>query len=226
MTQPVHRVLLVEDDPRVRAALELIVRESAFECALVGSGAEALRRVGSFAPDACVVDLGLPDMAGDALIRELRGRWPEMPVVVLTVATSKTEILGAFRAGAIGYLFKEDVAAHLPAAIREALAGGAPMSRRVARMVLGELHDPSPPSSKVRITAAPTSVSALTGREIEVLESLSRGLSYSDVATCLDISQNTVRTHVRSIYEKLEVASKTEAVLEAIRLGVLSDHTS
>ena len=100
-------------------------------------------------------------------------------------------------------------------AIDDALHGGSPMSPAVARIVLSELRTPT------AIAPPCNSMAALTARECGVIEELARGLSYSDVALCLDISVNTVRAHVRSIYDKLSVTSKTEAVVEALRLGVI-----
>ncbi len=116
------------------------------------------------------------------------------------------------RAGAIGYLLKEDLD-QVVVAIHDALAGGAPMSRQVARVVLSELKGPAPEPQLAS--------TVLTARETEVVDALARGLTYDNVASLLAISSNTVRHHVRSIYHKLAVATKTEAVLEARRLGVI-----
>lgn len=215
--------LVVEDDPRVRDAVALLLRSAAWKLSLAPTAAEALRQFDADRPDVCLVDLGLPDLEGVALIRALLARRSDVPIVVLTIAISKADILGALRAGAVGYLLKEDVGSRLVAALDEACAGGAPMSRRVAQMVLEELRSPGGSGKPSTRSEGRTNqaMPSLTAREIEVVESLSRGLSYSDVAKCLDISTNTVRAHVRSIYEKLAVATKTEAVLEAMRLGMI-----
>jgi DNA-binding NarL/FixJ family response regulator len=209
------RVLVVEDNRDFRDALSTLLT-ARFDSRCAGTGAEALEILSSFPPEVCLVDLGLPDVDGEVLIRELHSRLPEVPIVVLTVATSGARILGALRAGALGYLLKEDLD-QVVTAIHEALAGGAPMSRQVARVVLSQLKGSSPEPE-------PTTCSTvLTVRETAVVEALSRGLTYGNVASALSISSNTVRHHVRSIYHKLAVASKTEAVLEALRLGVIRE---
>jgi DNA-binding NarL/FixJ family response regulator len=207
------RVLVVEDDRDFRDALATLLG-TRFDSRCVGTAAECLETIADFPPDVCLVDLGLPDLDGEELIRNLHARDPEVPIVVLTVATSGAKILGALRAGALGYLLKEDLD-QVVMAIHEALAGGAPMSRQVARVVLDQLKT----SVLEPELAKPSAV--LTTRETAVVDALSRGLTYGDVGTALSISSNTVRHHIRSIYHKLAVASKTEAVLEALRLGVI-----
>jgi DNA-binding NarL/FixJ family response regulator len=209
------RVLVVEDNHDFRDALSTLL-SARFDSRCVGTAAEALETVGSFRPEVCLIDLGLPDLNGEVLIRELHERYSEVPIVVLTVATSGTKILGALRAGALGYLLKEDLD-QVVTAIHEALAGGAPMSRQVARVVLSQLKGSAPEPVPTR------ALGVLTVRETAVVEALSRGLTYSNVALALSISSNTVRHHVRSIYHKLAVASKTEAVVEALRLGVIRE---
>lgn len=182
-----------------------------FEPTIAGTVAEARDALAGVRPDLVICDLGLPDGDGVDLIAEIVRQRPELPVLVLTVASSEARILAALRVGACGYLLKEDLGSRLVTAIGEALAGGVPMSRAVARVVL----------SQVRGRGAPGP--ALTPRELSIVEMLSRGHSYEDVATGLGISVNTVRSHVRSLYDKLEVSSKTEAVMEALRRGFIRD---
>jgi DNA-binding NarL/FixJ family response regulator len=210
-------VLFVEDDARYQRSIAALLPPSGLEVTFASAGREALRLLPSVNPDVCVVDLGLPDMAGDELIRALTRLRPGLPIVVLSVASSEAKIIGALRAGAAGYLLKEDAARLLTRAIDEALLGGAPMSTSVAQMVLSELRA----VGAQKVSAAPGDERPLTRREIEIVEYLARGLSYGDVGTALGISANTVRAHIRSIYDKLVVASKTEAVMVALRLGLL-----
>jgi DNA-binding NarL/FixJ family response regulator len=132
----------------------------------------------------------------------------------LTLCTEEGRTLEAIRGGARGYLFKDDLGRGLEPALNEAFAGGAPMSRPVARLLLEELQRQLPPASELR--------PALTDRERQVIEQLARGLSYEQVALVLEISTNTVRSYVRTIYDKLCVSSKTEAVLAAVRLGIIA----
>lgn len=209
-------VLFVEDDARYQRSIAALLSSSDLQITFASSGREALQLLPSVAPDVCVVDLGLPDIAGDELIRELKRLRHALPIIVLSIVSSEAKIIGALRAGAAGYLLKEDAARLLSRAIEEVSLGGAPMSRSVAQLVLSELR-----ASGSQNTPATGVQRPLTRREIEIVEYLARGLSYENVGTALGISSNTVRTHVRSIYDKLVVASKTEAVMAALRLGLL-----
>ena len=211
MTDPRTRILIIEDDRRHREALTELLEGGPFDASIAGSVAEARAALAAARPDVVVCDLGLPDGDGVDLIADIVRRFPRLPVLVLTVATGEARILAALRVGACGYLLKEDLGSRLVPAIGEALAGGVPMSRAVARVVLGQVRGASTPG--------PT----LTARERSIVELLSRGHSYEDVATGLGITVNTVRTHVRSLYDKLEVSSKTEAVMEALRRGFLRE---
>lgn len=217
-----RHLLVVEDDQRVRGLLGTVLCPAGWEAVLAGNGAEALAHLRADADiGVALVDLGLPDVDGVELIKRISATHPLLPAVVLTVCTEERRILEAFRAGARGYLFKEDLANLLAPAIEEAVAGGAPMSRAVARLVLAQLRDDAPGEAATPPVPA-TSRSIVTERERQVIEQLARGLSYSQVAGILQISSNTVRSYIRTIYEKLAVCSKTEAVLVALRLGIVS----
>lgn len=211
-----RRLLVVEDDPRLRDLLGTVLCPVGWDPVLAATGGEALA---SLRDDndiqVALVNLGLPDVDGVELIARMSAAHPLVPTIVLTVCTEERKILDAFRAGARGYLFKEDLTRVLAPALAEALAGGAPMSRAVARLVLAQIRDTAEPAAP----AASTPV--VTERERQVIEQLARGLSYAQVGAVLDISPNTVRSYIRTIYEKLAVCSKTEAVLEALRLGIL-----
>jgi len=182
-----------------------------------GSVAEANERIRAELPEVVFVDLELPDGDGVELIRALRIAHPSLPLVVFTVAASDDRILAAIHAGASGYLFKSDMVRGLATAIEEALSGGAPMSKAVARLVLRQVQvaarkpTPFPESNR----------DVLSAREVELLELFADGLTYAEASERLDVSQNTVRTHVRSIYDKLDVTTKTSAVMEGMRLGLM-----
>jgi DNA-binding NarL/FixJ family response regulator len=209
--------LVVEDDLRLTEMLASVLRPPGWEPIFAASGSEALMQLRAGAvPAVALVDLGLPDIDGIELIRKMAAFRPGLPVVVLTACTHTSRILESIRAGATGYLFKEDLGRGLGAALGEAASGGAPMSPAVARFVLDQVRVQGLPSA----TRVPPPV--LTERERQVVEQLARGLSYGQVAGVLDISANTVRTYVRGIYEKLCVCSKTEAVLAALRLGLIA----
>ena len=207
-----RRLLFVDDDTSFLVALPLVLRGP---CETARSCAEALRV--SPAPDVAFIDLGLPDGDGVELIRELGVRWPDVPLVALTVARADERVLAAVRAGARGYLLKEDVGSRLERAVEEAIAGGAPMSPRIARRVLELLGSPGGV-----VPQGPPEPEPLTQRELDVLRELASGSSYSQSAASLDISINTLRAHVRSVYRKLCVGTKTEAVLAGLRLGIVA----
>lgn len=211
-----RRLLVVEDDPRLRGLLGTVLCPVGWDPVLAATGGEALASLRDDKDiQVALIDLGLPDVDGVELIGRMSAAHPLVPTIVLTVCTEERKILDAFRAGARGYLFKEDLTRVLAPALKEALAGGAPMSRAVARLVLAQIRPPAEP------TAPAVSTPAVTERERQVIEQLARGLSYAQVGAVLDISPNTVRSYIRTIYEKLAVSSKTEAVLEALRLGIL-----
>jgi DNA-binding NarL/FixJ family response regulator len=216
-----RRLLVIEDDERLLRLLGTSLCPAGWQPVLAATGAAALAHLrAETLPEAALVDLGLPDVDGVSLVRQLTAAHPTLPLVILTVCTDERRILEAFRAGACGYLFKEDLASTLAPALDEAVAGGAPMSRAVARLLLAQVRGDGRADAAV-VPGDPRP--DLTSRERQVIEQLARGLSYDDVAQVLEISPNTVRTHVRAIYEKLAVSSKTEAVLMALRLGLVSN---
>jgi DNA-binding NarL/FixJ family response regulator len=209
--------LVVEADPRLQDLLQSVLRPEGWRPLVASSAAEALARLdgGGEAPEVAIVDLAVPDADGASLIGRLAGRWPELPIVVLTSPTTGEHVIEALRRGARGYLFKDDLARGLGWALDEAAAGGAPMSRAVTRLLLEQLR--TEPEAKVRNANGVS----LTDGERRVVEQLARGLSYEEVGSVLEISANTVRSYIRTLYEKLCVSSKTEAVLTAMQLGLI-----
>lgn len=203
-------LLLVEDDASTRASIRALLEHAGYAVQTAASGRAALALFREQKPEIVLLDLGLPDVEGALVVRQMQAEAPRVPIIVLSVITSEARILEALRAGALGYLFKDDLGRLLPA-LSEALAGGAPMSPAVARLVLGQLQErPSQPPPTL-----------LTTREREVLERLAGGLSYEQIALTLEVALNTVRTHVRSIYRKLDAATRLEAVLAGVKLGEL-----
>lgn len=206
-----RRVLFVDDDEDFLDDVRLVLANEPFEIATETTSAGALAHANG--PEAAFVDLGLPDGDGVELVKKLTLRWPDVPIVVLTVQQDEARILAAFRAGARGYIFKDDVPVRLRLALDDALAGGAPMSAAVARRVLrlvaavpdGPSFEPEP----------------LTAQELKIVRELASGVTYEQAAHAMNISVNTMRSHVRNIYRKLSVGSRTEAVMSALRLGLL-----
>ncbi|HXF99334.1 MAG TPA: response regulator transcription factor [Bacteroidota bacterium] len=205
------RVAIIEDHDDYRDGLaHLINHTEGFQC--VGryvSVEEATRNI----PEADVVllDIGLPGKSGIEGIAELKRRLPDAQVIMLTVFEDDRNIFEAIRAGANGYLLKKTPPAKLLLAIEEAASGGMPMTPFVARQVVDMFKQYIPPEKENF---------SLTARESEVLALLVDGLNYAMIAEKLFISLDTVRNHIRHIYEKLHVHSKAEAVAKAMRSGL------
>ena len=208
------RVALVEDQPDTREGLAaLLSAADGVEVAgAYGSAEEALPALVVAPPDVALFDLGLPGIGGVEGIRRLHAARPEVPVLVLTVHGDDAHVFDALCAGACGYLLKDASPARLVDAVREVAAGGAPMAPDVARRVLAAFRRVAPRAEPHR----------LSPRELEVLELLAEGHSYKTAAAELGLGIDTVRFHVRHIYEKLHVHSKSEAVREALRRGIVS----
>lgn len=214
------RVVTIEDDPQYRSSLELLFRRSGdFE--LVGSfdspaAALACLDAADDAPawQLVLMDVDLPGMDGIACTRHVKQRLPAAAVVVLTVFEERATIVEAICAGADGYLLKRTSAAALLAQLRAITEGGAPLSAGVARTVLELVRRLDPEPGEGRRAAERFE---LTDRELDVLRCLVRGMSYKRTARQLDISLDTVRSHIRSVYSKLQVHSVAEAVSRALR---------
>lgn len=216
MSAAPRRLLVVEDDARFVEAAKALVDPSRWQVEWASNAAEALAAVERQpAPELMLVDLGLPDLDGLPLIARLSTRLPGVPVLVLSGATSPARIHGALKAGACGYLFKEDMGSRLGPALEEALSGGSPMSPAAARYVLEQFRTFAP--------ASDSPSSDLTSREREVVTLLARGSTYDEIADALGVSINTIRTHIRSTYEKLHASNKAQAILAARREGWLRE---
>jgi DNA-binding NarL/FixJ family response regulator len=204
-------VLLVDDDPDVRSSLAYLLAGfpglSVVGCFDSAESARAAVQAGLIG-DVALVDLGLPGASGHALIRWLKVLLPACECIVLTVFEDADAVFEALRCGARGYLLKDSEPAAVAQAVADCRAGGAPMSPRVARRVVGafEVSGGGP---------------ALTSRELEVLTLLAKGLSYREIGEVLEIGTGTVQTYIKAIYRKLDVTSKAEAAIEAERLGLV-----
>ena len=219
------KVAVIEDNPRYRQSLEtLFAHAPGF--ALAGSYGSAdaalgaldvLRRRGS-EPDwgIVVMDLGLPGTGGVEATRRLKREFPHLPVVVFTVFEEPETILEAICAGADGYLLKKSSAHELTSQLRMIAGGGAALTAGVARAVLSMLRATSAGVPRAAAPSTPAKLD-LTEREQDVLRCLVQGLSYKQSAEHLRISLDTVRTHIRAVYKKLQVHSVAEAVARAVR---------
>ena len=218
-TAPVTTVALVEDDRDTRARLASSIRAQP-SLALVAeyaNGAEALAGLDSGAPDVLLVDLGLPDVSGLEVARFVAARYPDCDILVISIFGDEANVLAALEAGARGYLLKGSLQHDIAFDIQDIRNGGSPLSPIIARQVLKRLQAPDDTSARKTDEDETT----LTAREGEILNAISRGFSYAETAQMLGISVGTVHTFLKRIYRKLAVHSKTEAVFEANRLGLI-----
>ena len=210
MERTTIRVSIIEDQRLTRDLLQTLLDESeGYRVAGVfGSMEEALPGIGWHLPDVALVDIGLPGMSGIEGIRLLRERFPNLLPLVLTVYEDDDRVFDAVCAGACGYILKKTPCAGLLDNIQELANGGAPMSPRVARRVMEALRD---------VRASRRSDCQLTPYELRLLKLLVEGHTYKTAAAELKITVHTVSFHLRRIYEKLHVHSKSEAVGKAMR---------
>lgn len=216
MTAPI-RILIVDDHAIVREGLRaLIAAEPGMD--LVGEavdGVQAVAQARALRPDVILLDLMLPRQDGIAAIAEITRDDPDACILVLTGFSEDDQVFGALRAGAAGYLLKDSSPDELLRAIRDVHAGESSLHPRIARKVIQELRRPPP---------LPPAQGPLTGRELEVLGLVARGLSNEEIADRLSIGERTVRTHVSNILDKLRLANRTQATLYALREGLADLH--
>lgn len=205
-SQSVTRVALVEDQEELcRSWVQIIETFPGFECVCTcASAEEAVRVIPTVRPDVILMDIRLPRMSGIDCTSQLKVLLPATPIVILTVLDDDGLIFRALEAGADGYLLKRSKPADLRAALLDVLDGGAPMSSAIARRVVRSFRRPP---------ANPRNEAHLSMREIELLGLLSRGLSNKEIAEEMRLSVETVRSYLKSIYEKLHVRCRTEAVI-------------
>jgi DNA-binding NarL/FixJ family response regulator len=200
-------VAIVEDDKGIRQSLEWLLKSAAeFSCvAACDSAEEALRVLPKTAPEVILMDINLPNMSGIECTARIKELLPAAQVVMITVYGDTEKVFNALRAGASGYILKRAAPERILQAIREVHAGGVPMSGEIARKVLGAFREPVP---------APAEEQNLSRREQEVLELLAQGCANKEIADKLSISIETVTWHLRHIYSKLHVRSRTQAALK------------
>lgn len=205
-------VLIVEDDVNTRDRLVRLLAAAPGYGPIVAAStlAEGRAALAELPADAAMlVDLGLPDGSGVELIREGRRRQPAVESLVISVLGDERSVLTAIEAGAGGYLLKDAEAHGVVAALEQLRAGGAPLSPAIAVHLMRRLQP-------VR-TAAPT----LSARELELLRLIAKGLTYEEVAQSLGLRYNTVASYAKELYRKLEVHSRSQAVFEAVQMGLV-----
>lgn len=204
------KLLLYEDNQQLRESVSALIGLSP-DFNLEGSYGDVIRvvdQVKEVDPDVILMDIDLPGTNGIEAVKKIRAFNPGVYILMLTVFDDNKHVLDAICAGASGYLLKKYLPEKLIDAIHEVRHGGAPMSPGIARLVIAQLQQQSAPDNLNRYQ--------LTAREKEILSSLSKGNSYKLIAAQFDISIDTVRTHIKHIYDKLQVRSQTEAVSKAI----------
>jgi two-component system NarL family response regulator len=206
------RLLIVEDDQLLRENLRaLLSGESGVRVvAACASAEEALPLLASARPDVMLSDLGLPAMSGIELIRKARDVLPSLDIMVLTVSEDREAVFAALKAGAAGYIVKGATPRELVEALDALRAGGAPMSPKIARLVVKTFHDTPPPEEFL-----------LSAKERAVLGGIQEGRSYKEIAAAMNISPHTVHSHIKHIYEKLQATDKRDALVKARRKGLI-----
>jgi DNA-binding NarL/FixJ family response regulator len=203
-------VSIVEDNDQLRATLARVLnRAEGFRCLSQYANAEdALKDLPQVRPDVVLMDINLPGMNGVQCVRQLKALLPQIQVMMLTVYEDTENIFNALAAGASGYMLKRTSSKELLEAIQDVQRGGSPMTMHIARKVVQSFQ---------HTAATAQSTENLSEREQQVLDCLSRGLMYKEIAEKLGISYETVHTYIRRIYEKLQVRTRTEAVAKFLR---------
>ena len=209
--KPPIQVALVEDDPEIRANLaHRVGRSPAVRLLRSYSDAEsALADLPRHPPDVVLMDINLPGMKGVECVRQLKATMPAVQFLMLTVYEDSDSLFNSLKAGASGYLLKRTASARLLEAIRDVHAGGSPMTPQLARRVVQFFAHPA--------DGTPSSLAGLTPGEKEFLNQLAKGYAYKEIADRMNISIDTVRSYVRTVYEKLHVHSRTDAVVKYLR---------
>jgi DNA-binding NarL/FixJ family response regulator len=205
-------VSIVEDDAGVRSSLAKLIDSSpGFRCLSQHPSAErAMQELPKAVPEVVLMDINLPGLSGVECVRRLKPVLPTTQIIMLTVYQNTEHIFNALAAGATGYLLKQTPPAELLAAMHDVHSGGSPMSSHIARKIVQSFQKPAPVARDT---------SSLSPRESEVLDLLAKGYLYKEIADKMGLTYATVHTHIRHIYEKLHVRSRTEAVARHLGQG-------
>jgi DNA-binding NarL/FixJ family response regulator len=204
------KVAIVDDDEGIRTSLAALIRRAPTLrlSGDYGNAESALEEIPRRPPDVVLMDINLPGMNGVECVRQLKTALPSVQVLMLTVYEDSDSLFNSLKAGASGYLLKRTASAKLIDAIRDVHTGGSPMTPQLARRVVQYFSKPSDSESPV---------SNLTPGERDFLDQLAKGYAYKEIADRMNISIDTVRSYVRTVYEKLHVHSRTEAVVKYLR---------
>lgn len=207
-------VLIIEDHLETRDWLAAIVRESfdSPKISEVGTVEQSFRWLEQHSPALALVDLSLPDGSGLSIIKHLSENFPECYIVVTTIFDDDRHLFDALRAGASGYLLKDQPRKSIIESLSGIMSGKPPLSPAIARRMLRHFQQERPGNHET----------PLSDREQEVLTLLAKGMGRNDIADLLDVSINTAASHIKSIYRKLNVSGRAEATLQAVKMGLVS----
>lgn len=214
------RVALVDDDAHYRHFFcDSIARHPGMLVEYVATtGEDMIAWLHNHRPDVLLVDLGLPGASGLEVVRFGAKRWPQLPMGVVTLFSDEPNVISCLEAGAMGYILKQTSPLEIAPVVMQMVEGQAPMSPSIARYVLQRLRQNATSAQPLAPLAAEV---ALSARELTILNHIARGFRVAEVALQLGVKPSTVSSHLKNIYEKLSVHSKTEAVFEAARIGLI-----
>jgi DNA-binding NarL/FixJ family response regulator len=211
------RVLLVDDSRLTRISIKTTLNTVRETIELVGEaeeGQQAIEMVGRCNPHVILMDIGMPIMDGVRATQEIKQKYPDVKVVMLTSHDNEEDVLDAFNSGANSYCLKETPPEMLVQVILSTSHGACWIDPKIARIVMNQLQ----PTERSTVSQAPSGIALLlTEREIEVLKLVTKGLNNAEISEKLCISLNTVKTHLKNIFQKLEVEDRTAAALKALR---------
>ncbi|HTO66120.1 MAG TPA: response regulator transcription factor [Bradyrhizobium sp.] len=213
-------ILLVEDDAPTLWRLQEALTRAGFEVRAAANLAEARDSLAAGPPRVLLTDLQLPDGHGNALIRETRARFPETEIMVISNLGDEESVISAITVGATGYLLKDAFPTDIAATVHELVAGHSPISASIARFIVRRTQTAGEPAAEPPPGPA-LDTAKLTPREIDILWGIAKGFSYAEIAGHLGLSRQTVPGHIKSIYRKLEVHTRGEAVFEAVQQGLI-----
>jgi len=214
------RVLIVDDHALVRHGLALIV-QAAFEDAEVAEAENAPQAIDALETDGvdiALLDVRMPDVDGIELLKKIKARWPDVPVIMLTSFDHAKYARAALAEGAAGYMLKDSTPSDLQQAIKVAMSGGGNvLSSKVIQNLFDDMQAPSPASAEPQ-------PANLTNREMEILDLLVEGKSNRDISTDLFLSEKTVKAHLAAVFRKLGVSNRTQAAMAALNMGLGNNH--
>ncbi len=201
------KVIIVEDNKYIKEGWQTFIDYEKDLCVIAsfGSCEDALRSEELKKADIIIMDIGLPGMSGIEGVKAIKAMHPQINIIMATVHDDDDNVFQAIKAGAVGYLMKKVTPDELVSAIRDANDGGSPLTPNIARKIIGKMHAPTVPESE-----------QLSERELQILQELATGKSYAAIGKSIFLSIDGVRHHIRSIYRKLQVHSRSEAVTKGI----------